>query len=553
MAKMFPERLSEYVLSNPKLEAERTVYYALQSLSEKFFIFYSVGWLGRNGEDGEADFIVAHPNYGILVLEVKGGGIHFDAETGLWTSQNRKGEQFAIKDPALQATKNKHALIRKFRELPNWPDRWLTAGISVVFPDVKITSRALRPDIPQNIVIDNERLHDIEKTIIEILDFYRKDETRSGSPGHDRMRLIVDILGKSFSLRTPLGVELAKEDERIVELTEQQMRLLELLSFQRRAAIGGCAGSGKTMLAMEKAKRLSKEGFDVLLVCFSANLAKYLAKHASDGVSVFHFHGLCNSLSKEAGIWSIPPLDSDKFYNQFLPDKLLESIESLGPQFDAIVVDEGQDFKETWWLALNELLRDSRQGIIYAFFDDNQNLFHGVTQIPGIIDAPPFPLSENCRNTQEIAGLVAQYHREGLTLKSRGPKGRVPNWILYADKSEMFRELRKVLHHLINEENIEPEDIVILTPRAEERSELKEKLELGNFEITRKPPSQPNQILVNSIHQFKGLERRVVVIVELDQQSHIDKNLILYVGCSRARLHLTLLYHHSFEIHTSKS
>ena len=108
--------------------------------------------------------------------------------------------------------------------------------------------------------------------------------------------------------------------------------------------------------------------------------------------------------------------------------------------------------------------------------------------------------------------------------------------------------LRKVLHRLINEESIAPHDLVVLTPRAEARSALTEGLTLGNFVLTRKPSRSPNQIQVNTIHQFKGLERRVVVITELDEAAHRDKNMILYVGCSRARVHLILLHDHSFSL-----
>ncbi len=103
----------------------------------------------------------------------------------------------------------------------------------------------------------------------------------------------------------------------------------DMLSFQRRATVCGCAGSGKTMLAMEKARRLAAEGFDVLLTCFNVQLANHLANRAPDGVSVFHFHGLCEHLIKEAGIKAIPPRDTHSYYNQFLPDLMLKAVYSV--------------------------------------------------------------------------------------------------------------------------------------------------------------------------------------------------------------------------------
>jgi superfamily I DNA/RNA helicase len=112
----------------------------------------------------------------------------------------------------------------------------------------------------------------------------------------------------------------------------------------------------------------------------------------------------------------------------------------------------------------------------------------------------------------------------------------------------MLDTLGRALHRLVDEESVEPKDIVILTPRAEVRSALKDNVSVGRFALTRKNRRVPNQILVTTIHQFKGLERRVVILAELDETAHPDKNLILYVGCSRARVHLLLLHDHNFVI-----
>lgn len=417
----------------------------------------------------------------------------------------------------------------------------------MAFPDVYSRSVQLRVDLPTEIVLDRDSLENMEIAVHQVFTFFHSADGRSGALGHDRLQILSDLLARSFQLRTSLGVELAYEDARLIELTEQQMRVLDLLSYQRRAAIQGCAGSGKTMLALEKARRLAEEGFEVLLACFNAPLARYLAERAPEDVNVFHFHGLCETLIKEAGIKAIPPRDQNVYYEEFLPNLMLEAVETLGPRFDAIIVDEAQDFKENWWLALSELLHDPQNGILYVFFDDNQNLYQGVQRIPGLIDSPPFRLFENCRNTQEIHRLVAAFHQQGAMLKAHGPMGHAPEWSTYATQDEMLRLLRKTLHRLINEEAIEPTDIVVLTPRGEHRSALQEGLKLGNFVLTRQAPRSASHIQVNTIHQFKGLERRVVIIAELDESAHRDQNLILYVGCSRARVHLILLHDQDFQ------
>jgi len=545
MTQIFPERLPESILQDPRRGAERRVYTALGSLPEPFVVFYSVAWLSRSAtsaQDGEADFVVAHPDFGLLVLEVKGGGIAFDAVSGEWTSTDRNGAIHSIKDPAGQARTSKHTLLRSLQMLRGWDNRWLTLGHGVVFPDVDMRQQSLRIDLPAQIVIDRNGVDQIKERVEQIFGYFQGEDRQAGPLGEDRASLVTELLARSFQLRTPLGAELAYEDDRIIELTEQQMQILNFLANHRRAAIQGCAGSGKTMLAVEKARRLAAQGFDVLLTCFNVALARHLSISMPPNVTVLHFHSLCEQLVKEAGLRAIPPQDQNIYYNEFLPSLLLDAIEELGPQYDAIIVDEGQDFMEEWWLALSALLHDDKEGVFYIFFDDNQNLYRGADRLPGLIDQAPFALNENCRNTATIHRLVAQFHPQGGSIRSRAPIGRDPEWIAYDSNVAMLKLLQQRLHQMINEEGIASSELVVLTPKAEGRSALDEGLALGNFRLTRKEPTRPTDIAVRTVHAFKGLDRRVVILAEVDPWASRELATLLYVGCSRARTHLLILH-----------
>ncbi len=554
MARVFPEHLPENIQQEPLRSAERRVYEALNHLPDPYAVFYSVSWLGRTydggPQDGEADFVIAHPRLGLLVLEVKGGHIQFDAATGQWTSRDRTGTVHVIKDPVAQARSSKHALLAKLRELPGWSHRWITAGHAVVFPDVVVSDQDLRIDLPRRIILDHNDLQNPVHAVQQLFEYWQGQDNHSGGLDANGMRLVIDLLRRSFTLRTPLGVELDREDQRIIQLTEEQMYILDVLNRQRRAAIQGCAGSGKTMLALEKARRLAAEGFDVLLTCFNTALAQHLSERAPTGVDVFTFHGLCEEMIQEAGLRAIRPADDQAYYNQFLPDMLLDAVDELGPQFDAIIVDEGQDFHEDWWLPLQALLRDPDNGILYVFFDDNQNLYQGTDRIPGLIDTPPFPLTRNCRNTQQIHGLVSRYHPRGAEIQCHSPEGRPPQWIAYTSHPELEDLVRRTLHQLVNEEQVSPRDVVILTPRAERRSVFTEGKRLGNFTLTRKPfPQDPNTIWATTIHAFKGLESKVVLLAEIDPWANktVELETLLYVGCSRARTHLMVFHNHHLD------
>jgi len=553
MSRCYPKALPESVLQDPAREAEIKTYNALASLPDPFHVFYSVSWIARDrhhAQDGEADFVVAHPDLGLLVIEVKGGAIAFDSTTGKWTSTSRHGNVYTIKDPVDQARANKHALLSKLQELPGWHG-WITLGHAVAFPDVEVSGGRFRLDLPQVLILDRRKLQDIETAIHDVFAFWQGEDERSSPLGQDRLRLITQLLARSFELRTPLGVELDAEDEQIIRLTEQQMWVLDMLSLHRRAAIQGCAGSGKTMLALEKARRLAAEGFDVLLTCFNVPLAHYLAQHVPDNVDVFNFHDLCKALIEEAGIYATPPRDQDEYYNRFLPETALDAIAELGPQYDAIIVDEGQDFREEWWIVLLSLLHDEEEGILYVFFDDNQMLYEGRTPLPDILRMPPpLSLTRNCRNTQAIHRLVTQFHPHGDVLQCIGPVGRDPVRLTYENHHQLKRSIRRILHELVNENRVNNADIVILTPRGKHRTSLSDGLTLGNFTLVWRKPQQAHEIEVSTVHRFKGLERKVVILAEVDPWAHRDPETIprlLYVACSRARTHLIILYNHRLD------
>jgi hypothetical protein len=541
MAKIFPEHLSETILSDPKRKAEIRTYDALATMESKFLVFYSVAWQARRdgiARDGEADFVIVHPDWGIIILEVKGGGVEYHTDTGEWFTVDRDGIQHKIHDPVEQAKKSHYTLFDKLCDLPGWDrNRYVNIGHAVCFPNIHVPASSLKWDLPRQIIIDHEDIQDIEKAVLRIFEYY-VSSSRKQPLGLDRTRMVQDLLASSFAFRTPLGVELEEEDEKIIQLTEQQMLVLQILRKRRRAAIAGCAGSGKTMLALNKARLLSDQGFRVLLVCFNVALAQYLRNCTPSSVAVYHFHGLCKEMAQEKGFSLRRPANEQEYNDVILPEELLDAAEQLGPQFDAIIVDEGQDFKETYWIALGALLEPD--GIFYVFYDDNQNLYSGADVLKGVIDDDPFILPENCRNTKAIHNFVVEFHNQPDELFCRAPFGRPPELSFYKNEGSLFRMVQAKVHHLVVDEHIAPQDIVILTPRGQERTIFKIGTRLGSFMLTDGNRKWENDIQVSTVHSFKGLERRIVILVEVDDAIRYKPEAILYVGCSRARTHLIL-------------
>jgi len=549
MAKIYPQRFPQWALEQANRSAEKKVFEKLAQFPEPYVVFYSAAWQVRaprtGAQDGEADFIVAHPEKGVLILEVKGGRIRYDAGESQWYSMDRNGVEHAIKDPIQQARNSKGALLQKLRELPGWSEDFLTIAYMVVFPDAAAGQTTLRPDLPRDLLIDASDLENLEARIENGFAWFAGEERRSGALGMQRLRLLESLLANSFTLKTPMGVELAQDEARIIELTEQQMRLLSFIQRQRRAVIEGCAGSGKTTLALEKARQLNEQGFETLLVCFNAPLAEYLRQRAPEGVEVYHFHGLCKGLAKEAGLGYRAYRTEAEYYDTVLPQMLFDAVEELGTQYDAIIVDEGQDFRPEWFETLLFLLHDDKQGIFYVFLDSNQNIYRRAETLSGLLSVEPFTLYENCRNTRAIHEVVRAFHHQPERLTCRGPQGRAPEIVYFASEREEEEHVRRILHRLVTEEKVEAAYIALLTTRAPEKTPFVPGKKLGNFVWMEWGDRnwRKSDIRVSSVHRFKGLENRVVVLTGLEDNDPSWLEPLLYVACSRARAHLVIVAH----------
>lgn len=544
MAKIFPERPPQSILDDPSRSAELTVFLALKNLPDKCRVFYSMHWQNcqpqKGVQEGEADFIVAHPDYGVLVVEVKGGGITYDGVTGKWYSQSRAGNKYEIKDPVEQGRRNHYEIRRKLEALPNWPFRKFNIWHVVCFPDVSLkTGQYFRPDLAREEIITSDDLNDILSTIQRVFLHCFGTNYQDGTPGYDRMEMIEGLLTNSFEISTPLSIELDREDQKLVQLTEQQFWALSILGDRKRAAIAGCAGSGKTMLAARKAQQFSELGMSVLLVCFNIALSEDLRKRLPEAIDVFNFHELCRTAAKQAEITPRFTRDENELFSVILPEALLDAAGKIGRTYDAIIVDEGQDFQENYWIALESLLKED--GSLYIFYDDNQNLYGGAGNFGGLINEPSFRLNQNCRNTKAIHHMVAGFHNNPESLVCFGPDGREPDRITYLGDDDLIRKLQKLMHSLVYEEHIPTVDFVILTPKGETRTKLVPGLKLGNFTLTNQVPTHPSKIQATSVYKFKGLESKVVILAEVDDRWSYNRDMVMYVGCSRARTHLIIL------------
>lgn len=519
-------------------QAELTLYEAFNKLPDIFTVFHGVKWFARLlGTVGEIDFIIVHPDYGALVLEVKGGEIRI--ENGQWYSNRH-----AIKDPCEQAERNRRALQDWIHHDPKTKHLSIALFPAVALPDAYVSGH-IRPDCPEDIFIDMRHLHDLEKRILEIFAYWqqRADIKNARMDGQKAVAAMVKLLVPTRTLQARIVEKFAQENHKIEELTQQQFKILKKMRYQKRVAVIGGAGTGKTLLAMEKATQLAESDLRVLLLCFNSNLAKWIQKRIDHpNIDALTFHGFVGQMVRRVGL----SMSSDVSFYEQAPDLLLDATEILhAPDadrtmlYDAIIVDEGQDFNDTWWIGLLDMLKDADNGVFYVFFDDNQRIFTQISQIP--MDGAPLYLDENLRNTKHIHERMLPY-TDDTDIECIGPEGRPVEIIATKDADDERRKLQRILHYLVNEEGVPIKDIIILTPASEKSSQWKNDDQLGNFTLTWDLNTEkPMAARLCSIQRYKGLESPVVILTELYELREEIARQLLYVGLSRARHHAVII------------
>lgn len=266
MARLIPalEPWQEAALS-PRSEAE---FYAAcrRLLGPEYLVIHSQEFIGKGRvgrQDAEADFLVFSKKRGMLAVEVKGGGISYVPQSDAWYSTDHAGTRHAIKDPFAQAKRCKHGIGSYLQSSPQWkaavPNRfgW---GHAVFFPDVASARTFAAPARPVEIIGVHSDLDKLAEWIERVFAYW-SGEGQSDSPiGEGGLRLAEELLCPRIEARCLLAPRFKQEEEHRVVLTKQQGRLLRSLDSNTRVAIKGGAGTGKTILALEKAREFAGAG-----------------------------------------------------------------------------------------------------------------------------------------------------------------------------------------------------------------------------------------------------------------------------------------------------
>jgi len=544
--------------------SEELVYRALRDqLPNDFTVLHSYPWLrpwrGENTLlEGEADFIVLHPKYGLLVLEVKGGeNIRHDGQK--WFRDTNQGPK-EFQDPFLQARKNMHALldIAKERSGGRIQKGQLIHGYAVVFPHMDY--RGLPPpNADKAIVIGLRHMPFIKDAILTAFSAWT-EEPKNLQQDQFQM-LLNNCLMPKFRIFRPIGPDINETSEKLLELTIHQAQVFEGLYLQDRVLVEGVAGSGKTFLALQRALSFARCGKRTLFICYNKELAAWIRRQIDEDTTtqdfrflllVRNFHALAAELAASAKIPFKPArggLPDEVFWDDEVPDLLEQSVFSLeleneNIRFEALVVDEAQDFSLGWWYALSNSLLETPESPIYAFMDPNQSL-RGEVTLPPIDFASRFRLNVNCRNTRKIAAASASILDIDHKVFSRAPVGVQPR-ILRCNTSKQQKGLvLDELHRLFDQESVTANQIAIIGPSAKANGSLADVDKVCGMSLITSAETwrDGKGILVTTARSFKGLESDIVIIYDLNDFGKLFRKEDLYVACTRARVLLIAVVH----------
>nr|CAD6615063.1 hypothetical protein RKHAN_02781 [Rhizobium sp. Khangiran2] len=555
MARCFPE--PENAVSESK--AELDLFKSLgEQLGPDFVVLHSVAWISRPGgsgpREGETDILILHPIQGLLIVEVKGGRVSLNYRDRTWNSTDRHGVVHDIKNPFDQARRGKFAILEKINESRTWKKLGIgrfPVGYAVFLPDVGDAGRLKGPDAPGEIIGDRGDFGGLNAWVEEAYRYWAGAGEPTRPIGKNGVDALIALFARVATTRPLLSTRIADEDVVRLKLTERQASILDVLRRQRRVMIAGGAGTGKTLIAREKATRLAAEGMRTLLLCYNRGLADHLREHCkgTEGLDVATFHQVCHRWIERAKEKFGRDLLSDarnalprgEEFHHHMPLALANAVDALGPRYDAIVVDEAQDFGDEYWLPLEMMMTKPDESMLYVFLDENQDIYRRSANIP--VPGEPMVLGRNCRNTDAIHAAAYRHYR-GTPVEPPEIPGIAVERLIAADLAAQAKSIGALVTRLLTDETVEPHDIAILlcdpTGRVEretvlQRLPLPKTIKLGRIE-----DYGPGRLTVETVARFKGLERGVIILWAFDRPHSSADRETLYVGMSRAKSALYL-------------
>lgn len=526
MAVMIPEKPNRFHPGS----LEDVMFEALERLPDEYTVFHSFRITKTKGgmlHESETDFVIFHRRKGIICLEAKAGAVAY--RDGRWFYGN--GEPMHNGGPFNQAASNKWKLMDL---IGSSRLRYLADRIKflhgVWLPSLsakQIDSIPMPPEGAHALVFGTEALENPIPYIEALFSLNVQSGTTTNLSENEAESLIMEILCPEFNVFPSANFDTDLKHRAFHRMLSEQAGILNFLSEQRTAVINGAAGTGKTLIAVEKARRHAVAGGRVLFLCYNAELKKHLA--SCYGHRMIDFMTLDGYVCKLCGTTSA---------DYGTAEKKLKDYAAFGSfPYKHVIVDEGQDFGRDD-IEETEILR-LLHGAVMAVsgFDSSFYVFYDRLQMVQSDKIPEFireadcklTLHRNCRNTENVCRTSMSLVQQDIdTLFYSRVAGKIPRLHFCTASVSQIKVVDSIIAEL-KEAGIE--DIAILTLGTEKDSFMGNDAAVGTYEGCR----------FTTCRKFKGLEADAVILVDFTERAVLRNTLLFYVGASRARLRLEVV------------
>lgn len=533
---------------------EKAVYASLRDSedTDQWLVLHSLGIAEHVRQvEGEADFVVIVPDSGILVIEVKSHQSIDRRLDGTWKLGN---DVPTVRGPFQQAGEAMHSL-RSYLAKKSVDLRSIPMLSAVWFTGVRArTMLPANPEWHDWQVMDSEDLKSAPAAILRTLmagtthlDGKIRHFSYGGvGPDSETAERIARRLRPKFELVTVAGDRRRARESQLVTFIEEQYLALDAASDNYSVLFTGPAGSGKTFLAMESARREIATGKQGRLLCFNRFLGKQLVSDLADleGLHVGTFH---QELLRLAAVDHVPEDAGPEFWNEELPEQAMEALIDGGSSLvsDFLVIDEIQDVATDSYLDVLDLMITGglKDGRLLLFGDfERQAIFNNETGRERLHSRAPYlsshKLIQNCRNLPRIGYQVnlLSHLQPGYQQFRRQDDGIDPVFRVYQAGQDQSTLLTTAIRGL-KDDGFKLSEIVVLSPlrRASTATTTSDPWLRQILKPADGLAARPGKVQYSTIHAFKGLDAPAVVVTDLDAATTTgDFDSLLYVGLTRA-------------------
>ncbi|WP_328981867.1 nuclease-related domain-containing DEAD/DEAH box helicase [Streptomyces mirabilis] len=541
---------------------EREVFERLRDdpATEGWIALHSLG-IARHPRQiqGEADFVVIVPGSGIVCLEVKSHLHVVRLADGHWKLGSQQPE---ARGPFKQADEAKHAIAAQLRKAnPQLPSLPVTSAVCFTHARFQVPNPTEWHSW-QAIDTVAFRRNPISALLRGVLKSHREHLAGTPSarawfsPSHIEptpatCTRIVDVLRPAFEFVEPPKIRRYRRQEEVERFTRQQYQLLDMIAENSRCIVKGAAGTGKTFVALEAARRLAADGSRVLLCCYNNLLGQWLKEETADDslITAGTLHSYMGKLAPKAR--EQHRKEDGDFFTEVLPERALGTLLEGHPPFDALVVDEAQDLMLDAYLdVLDMSVRGGLGSGEWLYFGDftNQAIYDSGHAGIGLLKdrtgtgSASFTLTTNCRNVPSISQYVEETsHLDpgySDTLRAENDREAVREW--WSTPAEQEQHLVKHLARL-HADGFAPDEIVVLSVRGKGSAAELCTDPRWSRQLTPFAKPQSGSIAYGTVHAFKGLDASAVIVTDIEEIKDARSEALFYVASSRARDDLTII------------